>query len=56
MKMIEKKIQKEDYSSLNDLKRDIQHLCLNAKTFNEDGSLIYVDAVAIEVSCTHKFY
>ena len=56
MKMIEKKIQKEDYSSLNDLKRDIQHLCLNAKTFNEDGSLIYVDAVAIEVSCTRKFY
>jgi ATP-dependent helicase STH1/SNF2 len=55
MKMIEKKIQKEEYSSLGDLKRDIQHLCLNAKTFNEDGSLIYVDAVAIEVSSTYKF-
>lgn len=49
MKMIEKKIKKEEYSSLNDLKRDIQQLCNNAKTYNEDGSMIYVDAVAIEV-------
>ena len=51
MKMIEKKIKKEEYSSLIDLKRDIQALCTNAKTYNEDGSMIYVDAVAIEVSC-----
>jgi ATP-dependent helicase STH1/SNF2 len=50
MKMIEKKIKKEEYSSLIDLKRDIQALCNNAKTYNEDGSMIYVDAVAIEVS------
>jgi ATP-dependent helicase STH1/SNF2 len=50
MKMIEKKIKKEEFSSLNDLKRDIQLLCSNAKTYNEDGSMIYVDAVAIEVS------
>ena len=49
MKMIEKKIKKEEYSSLNDLKKDVQLLCRNAKTYNEDGSLIYVDAVAIEV-------
>jgi ATP-dependent helicase STH1/SNF2 len=50
MKMIERKIKKEEYSSLNDLKKDIQLLCNNAKTYNEDGSMIYVDAVAIEVS------
>jgi ATP-dependent helicase STH1/SNF2 len=50
MKMIEKKIKKEEYSSLHDLKKDIQALCTNAKTYNEDGSMIYVDAVAIEVS------
>ncbi|KAH8794042.1 putative chromatin structure-remodeling complex subunit snf21 [Hyaloscypha finlandica] len=50
MKMIEKKIKSEEYSSLGDLKKDVQHLCRNAKTYNEDGSLIYVDAVAIEVS------
>ncbi|KAF4629144.1 hypothetical protein G7Y89_g9001 [Cudoniella acicularis] len=48
MKMIEKKIKKEEYSSLNDLKKDIQTLCKNAKTYNEDGSMIFVDAVAIE--------
>ncbi len=53
MKMIEKKIKTEEYASLGDLKKDIQHLCRNAKTYNEDGSLIYVDAVAIEVSCIH---
>ncbi len=49
MKIIEKKIKKEEYSCLNDFKKDIQLLCRNAKTYNEDGSLIYVDAVAIEV-------
>jgi ATP-dependent helicase STH1/SNF2 len=50
MKMVEKKIKKEDYSSLGDLRRDIQLLCRNAKTYNEDGSMIFTDAVAIEVS------
>jgi len=52
MKTIEKKIKKEEYSSLGDMKKDIQVLCKNAKTYNEDGSMIYVDAVAIEVSST----
>lgn len=50
MKMIEKKIKKEEYSGLGDLRRDMQVLCKNAKQYNEDGSLIYVDAVAIDVS------
>jgi ATP-dependent helicase STH1/SNF2 len=54
MKMIEKKIKKEEYSSLNDIKKDIQSLCTNAKTYNEDGSMIYVDAVAIENACSSK--
>jgi ATP-dependent helicase STH1/SNF2 len=49
MEQILKKIKKEDYSSLNDMKRDIHTLCSNAKTYNEDGSLIYVDAVSIQV-------
>jgi ATP-dependent helicase STH1/SNF2 len=56
MKMIEKKIKKEEYSSLADLRRDIQQLCFNAKTYNEDGSMIYVDAVAIDVSSTCNAY
>ncbi|CAG8983113.1 hypothetical protein HYALB_00004556 [Hymenoscyphus albidus] len=54
MKMIEKKIKKEEYFNLNDLKRDIHLMCLNAKTYNEDGSLIFVDAVAIENACESK--
>ena len=51
MKMIEQKIKKEEYSSLNDLRKDIELLCSNAKTYNEDGSMLYLDAIAIEVSC-----
>jgi len=48
---IKQKIKKQGYSSLNDLKRDIHTLCNNAKTYNEDGSMIYVDAVAIQNAC-----
>jgi ATP-dependent helicase STH1/SNF2 len=51
MKMVERKIKTEEYSSLDDL-RDIKLLCLNAKTYNEDGRMIYVDANMIEVSST----
>ncbi|KAI1004703.1 Chromatin structure-remodeling complex subunit [Podosphaera aphanis] len=54
MKQIEKKIKKEEYSSLGDLHRDIILLCNNAKTYNEDGSMIYVDAVAIEAACASR--
>jgi ATP-dependent helicase STH1/SNF2 len=50
MAEIDKKIKKEQYSSLGDLKRDIQQLCANAKQYNEDTSVIFLDAVAIEVS------
>lgn len=52
MKMIEKKIKKEEYSILADLKRDIALMASNAKTYNEDGSMLYLDAVAIEVCFT----
>lgn len=55
MKMIEKKIKKGEYSSLNDLKRDVQLLCKNAKTYNEDTSVLYLDAVTIEVCSQHRF-
>lgn len=53
MKMIEQKIKKEEYSSLNDLRKDIKLLAANAKTYNEDGSMLYLDAIAIEVSRTN---
>jgi ATP-dependent helicase STH1/SNF2 len=55
MKMIEKRIKKEEYSSLSDFKKDVQLLCGNAKTYNEDGSMIYEDAVTIEVRCSPTF-
>jgi len=54
MNMIEKKIKKQEYSSLNDLRADIRLLCKNAKTYNEDGSVIFNDAVAIEAACEAK--
>jgi ATP-dependent helicase STH1/SNF2 len=50
MAMIDKKIKKEEYSSLGDFKRDMQLLCSNAQTYNEDTSQIFQDAGYIEVS------
>jgi ATP-dependent helicase STH1/SNF2 len=50
MKQIDTKIKKEEYSSLNDLKLDIELMATNAKTYNEDGSMLYNDAIAIDVS------
>ena len=47
--MIEKKIRTEKYSSLKELGADISLLVKNAKTYNEDGSMIYADATTIEV-------
>ncbi|EHL01773.1 putative Chromatin structure-remodeling complex subunit snf21 [Glarea lozoyensis 74030] len=52
MKQIDKRIKKEEYSSLNDMRKDIKLLVANAKQYNEDGSVIFVDAVAIDVSST----
>lgn len=49
MNQIEKKIKKEDYNSLSDLRRDIELMCQNCRTFNDDGSLIHTDATTIEV-------
>ncbi|KAK2630199.1 hypothetical protein QTJ16_001019 [Diplocarpon rosae] len=48
LKMIEKKIKKEEYSSLGDLMADIRLMCNNAKKFNEDRSIIYKMALRIE--------
>jgi ATP-dependent helicase STH1/SNF2 len=54
MKMIDTNIKKEEYSSLNDMKRDIELLANNARTYNEDGSILYLDANTIEVSKNHN--
>ena len=47
--VIEKRINNYHYPSLKDLQSDIALLAKNAKTYNEDGSMIYNDAVVIEV-------
>lgn len=54
MNMIEAKIKKEQYTSLGDLKSDIQLMCNNARTYNEDGSVLFLDANLIESACNSK--
>ena len=41
LKTIAGKIQRGDYSGLDEMVRDLQLMCANAKTFNEPGSDIY---------------
>jgi ATP-dependent helicase STH1/SNF2 len=52
MKDIEKKIKKEEYQKLSDMRRDIELLVNNCRTYNEDGSMLYTDANTMEVSVT----
>ena len=58
MDVIEKRIAGHQYTSLKDMQSDIALLAKNAKTYNEDGSMIYNDAVIIEVGLpilSHSF-
>ncbi|KAK5097674.1 transcriptional regulator [Exophiala xenobiotica] len=48
---IEDKINGLKYTSLDDLQKDIDLLATNAKTYNEDGSMLYNDAMMIEKKC-----
>ncbi|KAI1107285.1 chromatin remodeling complex SWI/SNF, component SWI2 and related ATPase [Jackrogersella minutella] len=48
MNQIQAKIKREEYNSINDLRRDIVLMCNNCKTYNEDGSLLYSDAIVME--------
>jgi len=50
MNQIQAKIKKEEYSSINDMRKDITLMCNNCRTYNEDGSLLYSDANVMEVS------
>ena len=50
MDVIEKKIDQHKYSSLKQFAHDITLMAKNARTYNEDGSLLYMDANSIEVS------
>ncbi|KAL8772646.1 MAG: hypothetical protein Q9209_002307 [Squamulea sp. 1 TL-2023] len=54
MDMIKKKINKEEYSNLREFRNDVELLCTNARTYNEDGSVIFQDANDIEAACLTK--
>lgn len=54
MKMIEAKIKKLEYSSLSGMRRDIELMIKNCRTYNEDGSILYKDATTIEVCFPHS--
>lgn len=49
MDQIKKKINKEEYKSVKEFRDDVLTLCNNARTYNEDGSMLFQDANAIEV-------
>jgi ATP-dependent helicase STH1/SNF2 len=49
MAQIETKISKHQYQNLKELGQDVTLLATNARTYNEDGSLLYQDANAIQV-------
>ncbi|KAL5342964.1 SNF2 family N-terminal domain-containing protein [Aspergillus crustosus] len=51
MDMIRKKINREDYQNLREFWNDVQTLCKNARTYNEDGSILFQDANDIETRC-----
>jgi ATP-dependent helicase STH1/SNF2 len=50
MKDIDRKIKKEEYGSLGDMKRDIDLMIRNCRTYNEDGSSLWQWAGMMEVS------
>jgi ATP-dependent helicase STH1/SNF2 len=49
MDIIKKKINREEYPNLREFRDDIHLLCQNARTYNEDGSILFQDANDIEV-------
>jgi ATP-dependent helicase STH1/SNF2 len=52
MNDIQKRIKKEDYNSLADLRRDLDLMVKNCRTFNEESSGICQDVNLLEVSLT----
>ncbi|KAJ5609310.1 hypothetical protein N7528_009877 [Penicillium herquei] len=51
MDAIEKKLKRDDYQSLKEFRDDVHLLCQNARTYNEDGSILFQDANDIEAKC-----
>ncbi|KAJ5350099.1 hypothetical protein N7541_007826 [Penicillium brevicompactum] len=48
---IQKKIKRSDYQNVKSFRDDIHLLCQNARTYNEDGSVLFQDANDIENKC-----
>ena len=44
----QERIIKHKYRSLADMEEDIMLLCSNARTYNEEGSIIYSDSIELE--------
>ncbi|XP_060093391.1 probable global transcription activator SNF2L2 isoform X2 [Heteronotia binoei] len=47
-KKIKERIRNHKYRSLGDLEKDVNLLCLNAQTFNLEGSQIYEDSIVLQ--------
>lgn len=54
MNQIKRKINRKEYTSLKTFKEDIALLCKNCKTYNEDSSLLYADAILIQKTAEDK--
>ncbi|KAI1340442.1 SNF2-family ATP dependent chromatin remodeling factor snf21 [Xylariaceae sp. FL0016] len=48
MNQISQKIKREEYNSMDDMRKDVLLMCNNCRTYNEDGSLLYSDANLME--------
>ncbi|KAK2070378.1 hypothetical protein P8C59_004876 [Phyllachora maydis] len=48
MAQIEKKMKKGDYNNLSDMRRDLDLMVNNCRTYNEDGSLLHSDSQILE--------
>lgn len=54
LKQIASKIQSQEYTSLNDLEKDLLLMIRNAKSYNAPGSQIYKDATTLRRLITNK--
>ena len=54
MNQIKRKINRKEYSSLKAFKDDIVLLCKNCRTYNEDSSVLYADAILIQKTAEEK--
>jgi ATP-dependent helicase STH1/SNF2 len=48
MNQIQTRIKKEEYNSINDMRKDVVLMCNNCRTYNEDTSILYADANVME--------